>query len=263
VTAVAIGALLAAALCAGLLVRARRDAAAARARLEGTQHALEDLQRAFARFTPAAVIEEVIARGVSRSAEKKEVTVLFRDLQEFTPMAESLDPGELVRILNGYFQRMSRVVTDARGHVAKFLGDGFMALFGALEPNPWQADDAVRAALGMREALVGYNRELAGRGQPQLRFGVGIHRGTVVAGVMGSPELMEFTVIGDAVNLAARVESLTRAVGADILITEAVRENLDPRFRLRALAPAQVKGKREPVTTWAVEGVDDAGMHRG
>lgn len=110
----------------------------------------------------------------------------------------------------------------------------------------------------MREALKQYNQSLAEKGLPQLAVGIGIHTGEVVAGVMGSDRLIEFTVIGDPVNTAARVESLTRTHGVDILITEAVQRTLDRRFALRAMPPLMVKGKSEPVATYAVEGFSAA-----
>jgi len=187
--------------------------------------------------------------------ERRIVSVLFADLVGFTRLSESLDPAILVQILNDYFTCMSRVISDHRGHVSKFIGDGILALFGALEPNSWQADDAVRAALAMREALEEYNEELARAGQPPLRVGIGLHRGVAVAGVIGSEELVEFTVIGSTVNLASRVEHLTRRHAADTLITAAVREALDARFALQELPAAAVAGISEPVVTFAVEGV--------
>src|SRR5262249_40358253 len=152
--------------------------------------------------------------------------------------------------LNGYFARMSRVIEDHRGHVAKFIGDGLMALFGALEPNPWHTNDALHAALALRAALAAYNHELAAAGLPTPRFRVGVHRGPVVAGVIGSPELMEFTVVGHTVNVASRVEALTREHGVDVLVTEAARESSDRAFVMRPLRPVVVKGVAEPVATF-------------
>jgi adenylate cyclase len=149
---------------------------------------------------------------------------------------------------------MSRAISDHRGHVAKFIGDGLLALFGALDLNPWQANDAAHAALAMAAALDDYNRTLAAEGLPPLRFGVGIHRGSAVAGIVGSDELIEFTAIGRNVNLAARVEALTRSHQVSILVTSEVKEVLDPRFVLRELPPRVVKGFAEPVVTYAVEG---------
>jgi adenylate cyclase len=238
----------------------RRQNRANAQRLEHATFALEHLQRSFSRFTPASVVEEIIERGVSTSAQKKEVTILFADLQGFTRMSEKLDPVTLVEILNGYFERMSAAVRDHHGHVSKFMGDGMMALFGALEPNPWDAKDAVEAALAMRASLQRFNAELRARELPELAFGIGIHRGAVVAGVMGSQHLLEFTVIGDAVNVASRVEGLTRAHGVDILLTEPVSRALRQRFNLREMAPSPVKGKSEPLRTFALEGRASADM---
>jgi adenylate cyclase len=206
------------------------------------------------------VVDDIIAQGVSTRSEKKDVTVLFADLKEFTPLAERLDPEVLVRLLNDYFERMTRAIDAHRGHVAKFIGDGLLALFGAIEPNPWQTRDAVQAALAMRAALAQLNAELAGDGLPPLAFGIGIHRGTVVAGVIGSAALVEYGVIGSPVNVAARVERLTRVHGVDILITDAVRAALDARFEVRPMRPVDVKGVAAPVPTFAVERFDaDAG----
>lgn len=237
-----------------LLHRTRRERAHMRQRLDLATQELERLQRAFARFAPEQVIERIIAGGIATSAEKKDVTVLFADLVGFTALGEQLEPEVLVRVLNGYFARMSRVVAAHRGHVSKFIGDGMLALFGAIERNPWQANDAVHAALAMRAELAAYGRELGRQLPVPLRVGIGVHRGPVVAGITGSDQLMEFTVIGPTVNLASRVERLTRTVDADILVTDAVREALDPRFALRPLAPVPVRGIAEPVATWAVQG---------
>jgi adenylate cyclase len=254
----ALGAVAVAALAVAL-VRLRRRAAALEARLQGAAQNLESLQHAFTRFAPAEVVEEIIAQGVSTRSEKKEITVLFADLKAFTALGERLDAGRLVQLLNGYFERMSRAIDAHRGHVAKFIGDGILALFGALESNPWQTNDAVHAALDMRAALAEYNVTLAGEGVPPLAMGIGIHRGPVVAGVIGSPELMEYGVIGSTVNLASRVERLTRTHGVDVLVTDAVREALDRRFRLRAMPAAEVRGLPGTLATFAVEGFDEAG----
>jgi class 3 adenylate cyclase len=255
-----IGVLFGAALAASLyaLHRSRSERTRLRQRLDAAAKELERLQLAFAHFAPPQVVERIIAAGVSTSAEKKHVTVLFADIVGFTRLSESLDPELLVRLLNGYFARMSRVITEHRGHVAKFIGDGILALFGAIERNPWQASDAVRAALAMRTALEEYRREVAGDLAEPLRIGIGLHCGPAVAGVIGNSTLMEFTAIGQTVNLASRVEGLTRRVGADILVTEAVRDQLDERFLLRRLEPESVAGIAAPVVTYAVEGYSEA-----
>ena len=239
-------------LLAAFLLRERAQSRRLRRRLEAATGELQHLQTSFERFAPREVVDRIAGRTVPSAAERKEVTVLFADLVGFTALSETLAPEVLVRILRDYFERMSVVVHEHRGHVAKFLGDGFMALFGALEDNPWQANDAVHAALGMRAALEAYNRELIAAGRTPLACGVGVHRGLAVAGVIGSNELLEFTVVGHTANLAARVQELTREHGVDILITDAVRGALHPGFELRPLPPATVKGVSEPLATWTV-----------
>lgn len=217
---------------------------------------LEMLQQAFSRFAPHEIVEDIIERGVSTRSEKKVVTVLFADLEGFTSMSEKLDPAVLVEILNGYFREMSRAIESRRGHVSKLIGDGILALFGALEHDPWQVDDAVHAALDMRQRLAAYNEQLEARGRPRLSMGIGIHHGEVVAGIVGSDQITEYTVLGSVVNLASRVEGLTRRHPTDILVTEAVKTSLDERFRLSAILPEKVKGVSEPVPTWSVDGFD-------
>jgi class 3 adenylate cyclase len=235
-----------------LFLRSRREATRLRARFESASRELQTLQQSFSRFAPAQVVERVIARGVSTSGERREVTVLFADLVAFTGLSDRLEPEVLVRVLNGYFARVSRAVSEHRGHVAKFIGDGVLALFGALEPNPWQAADAVEAALAIRGEVENYNRELAANGLPSLRVSVGVHRGDAVSGLVGSRDLMEFTVLGRTVNIAARVEGTTRKHAADIVITAAVATTIDDRFELEPLGPQQLRGVSEPVTTFAV-----------
>jgi adenylate cyclase len=250
---------LAAALLAALVValaiafeRARRASARARTRLAAATQELERLQHAFARFAPMELVERVIASGVPSSGERKEVTVLFADLVGFTPLAESLDPAVLVRVLNGYFERMSGAISAHQGHISTLIGDGILALFGALEPDPWHTDDAARAALAMRAELARYNEELAAEGLPKLALGIGLHRGRGIAGLVGSSELMQFTVVGTVVNVAARVQALTREHGVDILLTPEVQAALDPRFALRELPPRALKGIGTPVRTFAL-----------
>jgi len=236
-----------------LLWRAQREAARLRSRLEAASINLERLQMSFSRFAPEELVEQIIASGLPTTGEKKEVTVLFADLVGFTALSESLEPTVLVKVLNGYFERMSRAITDHRGHVSTFIGDGILALFGALEPNPWQGNDALHAALAMRGALAAYNRELETGGLPQLSIGIGLHRGVGIAGLVGSEQLKEFAVVGGTVNVAARVQDLTRVHCVDILLTEAVRKTLDPRFALRPLPAAELRGIAQPVTIFAAE----------
>jgi class 3 adenylate cyclase len=183
--------------------------------------------------------------------------MLFADLRGFTALCDRLDPSLTVTILNDYFRHMSGAIARHHGHITELVGDGLLALFGALETNPWQCRDAVLAALEMRSALAAYNAQLGAKSLPQLQFGIGIHSGDVIVGVMGAGELNKFTVTGDPINVASRVEGLTRELGVDLLITEEIRKTLDAGFRLQAMPPARVKGKPEPIQTYHVVNHDE------
>jgi class 3 adenylate cyclase len=247
------GALILIAGLAYLLRRKSAEASGLRTRLESASMDLERLQSSFGRFAPQEIVERVIATGVATGGERKEVTALFADLVGYTSLSDRLDPGVLVRILNGYFGRMSRAITEHRGHVSTLIGDGLLALFGALEPDPWQGDGAVHAALAMRAELAEYNRELEEEGLTPLEIGIGLHRGVGVAGLVGSRELIQYAFVGRTINIAARIQDLTRLHGVDILVTRELRQTLDPRFVLRELQPAEVRGIAEPVDIFAVE----------
>lgn len=221
--------------------------------LADTSGKLMHLQRQFERFVPADVVERLTDARDTFAPERRQVTILFADLRGFTAMCEQLDPAVTVGILNDYFGHMIGAIQRHHGHVTELMGDGLLALFGALDTNPWQARDAVLAALDMRTELALYNTQLRERGLPELRFGIGIHGGEVVAGVIGTGGLSKFSVTGDPINLASRVESLTGGFQVDLLVTEEIRRTLDERFVLRAMPPVQVKGKVEPIQTYYVE----------
>jgi adenylate cyclase len=248
------------AMLAAHLLRTQRRLRRALNRLESSSSELERLQHAFTRFAPEAIVERIASSGIPNVGQRKEVTVLFADLIGFTATCERVDPGTLVRILNGYFERMTRAITSHQGHISTLIGDGILALFGALESNPWQSDDAVRSALAMRNELSEYNRELAAENLPTLAFGIGLHRGTGVAGLVGSSELMQFTVVGSVVNVAARVQELTRLHRVDVLLTRSVKDQLDRSFPLRELPRSELRGLSEPVETFALGGSDPAAI---
>jgi adenylate cyclase len=257
VNALALGAGAVALLLALALVLARRRERRVRARLARATQELERLVRSFARFAPEEIVERVIAAGASPAGERREVTALFADLVGSTQLADRLAPTVLVEILNGYFERMSAAITLHHGHLSTLIGDGILALFGALGDNPWQSHDACRAAIDMRFALADYNRELRAKGLPALEMGIGLHRGVGVAGLVGSRDLVQFTVVGTTVSIAARVQQRTRESDADVLVTKAVADQLDSRFALAPRGPAQLRGIQEPIELFALGGLDD------
>jgi adenylate cyclase len=246
------------AILAGALYHQWRLNEGLQAQLKTAAANLEHLQQACSRLAPAGVVQRLVADGLASdttsAAERKVVTAMFVDLVGFTAMSERLEPAVLVRVLNGYYQRMSDAIAEHRGQVGSFVGDGIVAYFGALHPNPWQCDDAVRAALAMRAAIREYNSELDREGLPRLSVGIGIDRGPGLGGLVGSRERREYSFIGRAVNVAARVQALTRIHQVDILVTEALRAELDASFVLEPMPPEPVKGLAEPVVTHAVRG---------
>ena len=223
--------------------------------LAHTNERLERLQIHFGRFTPEEVIEHLTDSDQPFSPNMRTVTVLFADLKGFTKMCDEMEPSDVVSILNGYFRCMSHALTKHHGQITELVGDGILALFGALRNNPWQVQDAAMAAFQMREALEEYNVELQAKSFPTLSFGIGIHRGKVLAGVMGNYELSKFGVVGDTINVAARIEGLTRLLKTDILISNEIKEQLDARFILEQMSPLQVKGKSAPLVTYTVHGM--------
>lgn len=241
-------------LSAGVLASRRRTRQLGRL-LADTERKLEQLQRQFECFVPADVVERLTEGQGGYAPQRRQVTMLFADLRGFTALCDRLDPALTVTILNDYFQHMSDAIVRHHGHVTELVGDGLLALFGALEPNPWQGRDSVLAALDMRAELERYNAQLHAQSLPELQFGIGIHCGEVVAGVMGAGNLSKFGVTGDPINVASRVEGLTREHQVDLLVTEEIRRTLDERFRLRAMPAAYVKGKPEAIQTYYVEGV--------
>jgi class 3 adenylate cyclase len=222
-------------------------------RVESSSSELERLQHAFARFAPAELVERIVSDGMLAVGQRLEATVMFADICSFTRLSEKLDPSVVIEMLNGYYRAMAAVIQANHGHVTRLMGDGIMSAFGVLERNPWHVQDAVEAARGMRGALRRYNQELRSRDLPELSFGIGIHCGTVVAGLVGSEELSEFTVMGDVVNVASRVEALTRRFHTDILITDEVKNRLGDRFGVTRMPPAPIKGKSRPIVTWTVD----------
>ena len=223
--------------------------------LKYNKEKLEQLQLDFGQFAPQEVIEQLTDEKGRYNPSLRTVTVLFADLIGFTQMCEQLEPPIVVSILNGYFRSMSKVISQNHGQVTELMGDGLLALFGALVHNPWHVQDAVNGAIAMREALEKYNEELRSKSLPELSFGIGIHQGEVLAGVMGNFELSKFAVVGDTINIASRVEALTRKLGVDLLITDTVKAQLDDRYCLREMKPMQVKGKAEAIVTYYVEGM--------
>jgi adenylate cyclase len=202
------------------------------------------------------VAAQLMRDGGVLGGEEREVTVLFVDLRSFTRLSESMPPREVLALLNRYFDRMSGIVEIYHGVVDKYIGDAIMALFGAPVAFPNHADSAILAALDMQSALARLNAELETEGRSRLAFGVGINTSRIIAGNIGSSRRLNYSVVGDGVNVAARLQDLTRMsqFRADILISASTLAAAKGRYRLRPLGAAPVRGRDEPVEVFAVEG---------
>ncbi len=215
----------------------------------------DKLRTTFGKYMTSTVMDHLMAGKVALGGESLEVTILFSDIRSFTTLSEKMDPQQLVGLLNEYFTEMVGIVMDEDGVVDKYIGDAIMAVFGAPVPKPEDAVNAVRAAVLMRKALRHLNERLEARGIPPLRTGIGIHTGPVVAGNIGSERRMEYTVIGDAVNLASRLESNTKDLGVNVLISEDTYARVKDAIVARPVKEITVKGRKQPVMTYEVLGL--------
>ncbi len=196
--------------------------------------------------------EQILARDPGLGGTEQEITVMFVDIRSFTACSVNLAPDKTVGMLNEFLRAMVEVVeSEHGGMINKFLGDGFMALFG-VDGASDHADDALAAARAMQHRLEQLNGERNARGEDPLAIGIGINSGSTIVGSIGSPERMEFTVIGNVVNVASRIETLNKALGTTLLLSKATHDHLQRRVDLRALPAQQVKGVDAPVKIFTV-----------
>ncbi|MDR2370666.1 MAG: HAMP domain-containing protein [Treponema sp.] len=215
----------------------------------------ERLKDTFGRFINREIAERAMKGELKLGGETKFATVFFSDIRDFTAIAEKMPPQDVVGFLNTYFVRMVACITKTSGVVDKYIGDSIMAIWGAPVSTGNPARDAlscVRSALMMRVALQEYNQTRGSENRPYLKIGCGINSGDVVAGQIGSPERMEYTVIGDTVNLASRTEALNKPFGTDILISENTWKLVKDYIISEEMPGVTVKGKEEPVRMFAV-----------
>lgn len=192
------------------------------------------------------IADELMSKEIELGGEEAEVTVLFTDIRGFTSLSEDKSPQQLLTLLNEYFTALTSVIEANGGVVDKYIGDAVMALFGAPVRHEDAASRAVRTAMGMEEALDQVNAEYAARGAKPIHIGVGINTDEVVVGNMGTQTRLNYTAIGDGVNLASRVEGLTKHYGVTVIVTESTR-NAATEFAYQELDLVRVKGKSEPV----------------
>ena len=215
------------------------------------------LTRLFEKFVPKGFLERIAPEGLESlrfgTAESDEATILFSDIRSFTDLSEPLSPQELMDFLNDYLKMMNMSIMVNHGFVDKFIGDAVMAIFDRTEQSSNDARNALNAGMGMLQVLGTMNQKRKRQGQIPISIGIGIHTGPVVFGTLGFEERMDSTVLGDAVNLASRLESLTKYYGASLLFSDQTFEALGDEkenLLIRKIDTVMVKGRKQPVTIY-------------
>ncbi|GEM_PF-301425 len=218
----------------------------------------EKIKTAFGKFVNPNLAEAVLRDEVKLGGERKNVAVLFSDIRSFTELSERMQPEEVVGMLNAYMSRMVDCIDRAGGVVDKFIGDAIMAIWGAPISTDNDSERAIDGALLMRKVMIEYNTTRGSPNRPKLKFGIGINTGPVLVGQIGTENRMEYTVIGDTVNLASRIEALNKPFGTDILINEDSYELVRDIYTVEEMPSIRVKGKEKPQKIFAVLGrLDD------
>jgi class 3 adenylate cyclase/CHASE2 domain-containing sensor protein len=206
----------------------------------------------FGRYVSREVRDEILSGRIPLDGEMKEVTVLFADLRDFTPMVEATPPKQVVEIMNLFFREMGAVIREHKGLVLQYVGDEIEAVFGAPVPVSDHRELAVKAALHMRERLKTVNQKLAQEGYPLLRQGIGIHTGEVLAANIGGGDRVSYSLVGDTINLASRLQDLNKQFGTEIIISGQTLAGIDQNIPVRELPSTPIKGMTKPLDIFAV-----------
>jgi len=213
----------------------------------------ETIKGIFGKYVSDKLLKDILWKEPELGGDERIVTILFADIRNYTGMSEAMPPAETVEFLNEYFSAMVEVIEEHNGLLDKFIGDAVMAVFGAPADDPDHAVNALSAAAGMLEKLSGFNASRDRDGKGPIDIGIGLSTGKVLLGNIGSRTRMEYTVIGDAVNLASRIESLTKETGQGILFSDTTRELVKDRFKTLCVGRFDIKGKKEPCVVYTVE----------
>ena len=230
-----------------VLLRARVNASLEKKRLRDEQRKLLHT------FATKEVADELLKTGFSLGGKYVNASILFADIRSYTTYAEKEDPAEIIELLNDYFALMFDAVTSYQGTVNQMAGDGFMAVFGAPIHRDDHCEQAVRAALEMMELVEGFNLEQAARNKVQIKIGIGVASGRVIAGYTGTQHRATYTCVGDTVNLASRIQNHTKEVHHPLLIDQYTKEGLPSNIEMEALGPIVFRGKQQPINIFAVQ----------
>ena len=206
----------------------------------------------FGRYVSREVRDKILSGRIPLDGETREVTMLFADLRDFTPMVEAIPPKEMVKIMNLYFSEMAEAIREEKGLVLQYIGDEIEAVFGAPVPVPGHRSRAAKAAVGMRSRLKTVNRRLTREGYAPLKHGIGIHTGEVLAGNIGGGDRVIYSLVGDTVNLASRLQGLNKQFGTDIVISAQTLTGIDENMPVRQLPSTPIKGSMKNIDIFAV-----------
>ncbi len=229
-----------------VLLRARVNASLEKKRLRDQQRKL------FRTFATPEVAEQLMKTGFSLGGKHVEATAMFADIRSFTTIAESQDPADTIELLNNYFALMFDAIAGHGGTLNQMVGDGLMAVFGAPIAHEDHRERAVRAALEMIENLAAFNLQQAALKKVQIKIGIGIASGVMIAGYTGTQHRATYTCVGDTVNLASRIEAHTKVVDCPILVDENTRHGLPDSLQVNGLGPVLFKGKQQSVNVYSV-----------
>jgi adenylate cyclase len=212
----------------------------------------ELIKDTFGKYVDSSIRDEILMGRVPLDGELKEATILFADLRNFTPLVSVTPPKELIYVLNAYLNEMAEAIKENKGLILQFIGDEVEAVFGAPVYQSGHELSAVKAALAMRHRLEHLNKRLAEEGIAPIAHGVGIHTGSVLAANIGSADRSAYSLIGDTVNLASRIQDLTKEFKTDILVSEAVQSLLSDLYDFQPMPETMVKGKPDPIRVFSL-----------
>jgi adenylate cyclase len=222
----------------------------------------ERVKETFGKFVNREVAERALKGELALGGTRRTATIFFCDIRSFAALSEKFPPEDVVEFLNAYFTRMVTCIEATGGVVDKFIGDAIMAVWGAIVSTGSPRDDAlqaIRSALMMRNALIEYNETRGSENRPRIGIGCGLNTGPCVVGQIGSPQRMEYTAIGDTVNLASRIEALNKPFGTDILVSQNTYELIQDAVIATKMPAIKVKGKTAALSIYALINLKDAG----
>jgi len=219
----------------------------------------EAIKESFGKYISQEIRDEILSGSIPLDGEMTRATMLFSDLRDFTPFVESTHPKQVVSIMNQYFSEMAEAIKRNNGLILQYVGDEIEAVFGAPVPHDDHPDMAASAALEMKKRLVHLNERLEAQGVAPFRHGIGIHTGAVLAGIIGSKERSSYALVGDTVNLASRIQGLTKEFACDIILSQTTHDLMAGAYQMEQLRAVKVKGKSEETMVYKLMGHNGSG----